>query len=689
MSISSFNSIWGPSPILLHLKPMHKIIMKTLARVFFKAYACTRQWLVLWFGITSILVLTTTTARANPIILQPNNTEAINLTPMTSYYLDDTAEMTIEDAVIIPGQFAPVETKYIDFGVGTFRTWLKLSVYNPAQDEQIWRLDLGRPYTQDLDVYMVRNNSPPEHILRHEIADAFGKRPINTLTLMVDVSLPPAEVVDIYIGYRSLSTTSLPITIGRPEAIVEQRAWEGKIDALVNGALVSMILLAALMLPFTGWRLSLAFASYILAGMLYVAHADGYTFKYLWPNWPGGNDGLNLVFMLLMTACGFNFARILFGFSKSWPAYNRFMLGYIMLALIFACLAVPFIRSYWLMLIGYAFVPLGALIQPITGLLAYRRDYLGAGPFIAGAIFVLASLVYAAMAHLSPGAYNLDRTLDVGHLALLGECFAFAGAIVVRLLGVQRERDAAMSAKLVAVQEKLAMSSTLRETQKQYTQARELSRQRKDQLSSVSHDLQQPLLSLRRTITDLAIDNDEAGNQMHSALDYLEQLARDQIKADQSPPPKTQSDGSTEVFPVSVIQNNVYEMFKGEAHSKGLDLRIHTLDDLVQADAVSLMRVISNLTHNAICHTDKGGVLIGVRRRADYIIIEIYDTGAGMNEAEMKGLMRRHIKGDKSGGSGLGLDIVRDISARHDLNFRLLSTPGRGTCARIDVPRHR
>ncbi len=662
--------------------------MKILARAYYKPPIFIKTWLSVLLCIIGILALPAMAARADPVILQVDNTEVVNLKSITSYYLDTTAEMTIADITQLTTDFTPVETKYIDFGLGTFRTWLKIPVYNPAKGEQIWRLDLGRPYTQDLDVYIIRNNSPPNHIFSHEMSDAFGVRPIDTLTLMVDVPLPPNEVVDIYVSYRSLSTTSMPIVIARPEIITDHRAKERIIDALVNGALVAMIILAVLMLPFIGWRLCLVFSCYIIVGMLFMAHADGYTFKYLWPNWLSGNDGLNLVFMLLMSACGFNFARILFDFEKKWPAYNRFLLGYILLTLIFAVLAVPFIRVDWLMILSYSVIPLGAVIQPMTGLIAYRRGYLGAGPYIAGAGFMLISFIYAFIAHIYPGQFNLDRTLDVGHLALLGEGFAFAGAIVVRLLGVQRERDRAKTAELVAVQDKLAMSSTLRETQKQYTQARELSRQRKDQLSSVSHDLQQPLASLRRTITDMAIDNDEAGNQMHSALDYLEQLARDQMKADQDGAHKNQSDGGLEAFPISVIQNNVYEMFRAEAEDKNLDFRIHTLDDMVLADAVSLMRVVSNLTNNAIHHTDKGGVLIGARRRKNHITLEVYDTGAGMSKTDIKCLMKRHNKGETSNGNGLGLDIAHEISTRFDLNFRLRSTRGRGTCARIDIPRY-
>jgi signal transduction histidine kinase len=332
--------------------------------------------------------------------------------------------------------------------------------------------------------------------------------------------------------------------------------------------------------------------------------------------------------------------------------------------------------------------PAGAVIQPMTGYLVYRRGYLGATPYLAGGLIVLFTFAYAFIAHVYPGHFNLDRTLDAGHLALLTESFAFAAAIVIRLLGLQRERDNALKAELVAVREKLDMSAALRDAQKQYLEARKLSSKRRDQLSSVSHDLQQPLAMLRYKIGNMANHDESSVDEMHKALDYLEQLARDQIKADDSDSPGNQSDGAMETFSLNVIFENAKQMFQDDAKAKGLKFRIRSLDAAVDANAVALMRVVGNLLQNAIRHTQSGGILLGARRRGDRIQVEIWDTGGGIKPEEMERVLKRREKGEGSAGAGLGLAIVRDISEQYDLNFRLISKPGRGACARFDIPRH-
>lgn len=627
-------------------------------------------------------------ADTEPIILTPKSSELIDLKADTLHLIDPTRALSLEDVRARSDAFQPIESAYIDFGLGDFRVWLKATLYNPGEAPGIWRLDTGRPFMEELDIYLVREGLPPEHVLIHRVADTFNKRPQDKRTLTVDLTIPEEEIVELYIAFRSSSTTSLAIDFGAPVAVSDAKHRETLIDMSLNSGLLAMLALALMFIWVTGWRLSLAFAAYIISGMLYVAHADGYTAQYLWPDIPISNDAINLILMLFMSASGINFGRVLFVFRDTMPRYDRFLAGFSLLALGFSVIAYPLINITWLMVLAYVMVPLGTLIQPMTGLIAMRANYAGAIPFLCGALLVLVAILYSVVAHIFPGQFDLDQTLDVGHIALLGETFAFAGAIVVRLLGLQKERDAAMGAELVAVNEKLAMSSALRESQQQYLEARELSRQRSEHLSSVSHDLQQPLTSLRAVISKMAVTNDDVGNQMHSALDYLETLARDQMKPDDSGMINAQSDGLLDVFPVSVILNNAYEMFRSEAGDKGLELRLRSLDHQVQADAVSLMRVVSNLVKNAIRHTASGDILLAARSSGDNVLIEVYDTGPGISEADLSRLMRRHEKGEASDGDGLGLSIVQQLSAHFDWKFDLASTLGRGTRARIYIPRH-
>jgi len=624
-------------------------------------------------------------AKPAPIALESEDDFYEPLRPHVHYFIDQSASLTIEDIQQSDIVFAPVETKYIDFGLSDGRIWLKFLLSNDTAERDQWRIDLARQYMQELDIYMVREGDSPKLVMHHTDQDAFHERSVASRYLAVDIEIAPLETVQFYVGYRSSITTFLPIAIASLDASANERANEDTVNWILNGALLAMFLLAILMTPIIGWRISLAFCLYIWGGSLYVFHADGYTFQYFFPNRPALNDTLNLSFMLLMPIFGLSFARVLFDTKKVFPKFDKVLLTIVITAAIFALLAVPMIKNNLFMVVGYWIVPIGAAAQMITGVLVLRRGLVGATPYLVGACFVLASFIYAVAAHLVPGSFNLDRTLDFGHLVLLIDSLAFACAIVLRMLAVRRERDEALQAELSATQKQLGLANELRKSQDDYHHARKIADLRRAQLSSVSHDLQQPLASLRIALDRIGGENEQMTEQMRAAFDYLESLALTEIRKAQE---DTNDDHSriVETFPVRAVLDNVKEMFRDEATKKGLSLRYKPSRANVSTDAVALMRAISNLVSNAIKHTDKGGVLLACRQRDERLRIEIWDTGPGMTEDEIIKLKERHQKGKKSSGSGLGLSIVSEISNDLDYDFEINSKPGKGTLAVLNLP---
>ena len=625
------------------------------------------------------------TGASEPISLQPHSEFYEPLRVHIEYFIDASTQLTIKDVQQSDIEFAPVATKFVDFGLTDGRIWLRFALANDTAERDQWRIDLARQYMQEIDIYVIREGAPPKKIFSHSDLDPFRKREIASRYLATDIELAPLESVEVYVGYRSSITTFLPLAIASVDAAVNARANEDTVNWIINGALLAMLLLAILMTPLIGWRLSLAFCLYILGGGLYVFHADGYTFQYFFADRPALNDPLNLSFMLLMPIFGLNFARILFKTKTILPVFDKVLLGVIAVAACFSLLAIPLIKFDEFMVAGYWIVPLGALMQAALGVMVLRKGVIGATPYLIGACFVVASFIYAVSAHLAPGRFNLDRTLDFGHLVLLIEALAFACAIVLRLLAVRRERDAALNAELAATQKQLALSTALRKAQDDYNHARKISDLRRAQLSSVSHDIQQPLASLRSALDRIGGEDEQATEQMRSAFDYLESLALKEIRKEQAGT-KAESEIAVEFFPLQAVLDNVSEMFRAEAEAKGLSFRYRPSTANVRTDAIALMRAVNNLVSNAIKHTDDGGVLLACRRRGDRLRIEIWDTGAGMTPEDLQRARRRHKKGEKSAGAGLGLSIVDEISQSLDLSFEIFSRPGQGTVAFLHLP---
>ena len=94
----------------------------------------------------------------------------------------------------------------------------------------------------------------------------------------------------------------------------------------------------------------------------------------------------------------------------------------------------------------------------------------------------------------------------------------------------------------------------------------------------------------------------------------------------------------------------------------------------VRSDPRLLEQMIRNLLSNAVKYTKKGGVLLGCRRRGDKLRIEVWDTGLGIPEGQLRAIFKEFHQIDNPArelnrGLGLGLAIVQrlgDLLGHHD-----------------------
>lgn len=530
-----------------------------------------------------------------------------------------------------------------------------------------------------MNVYLIRHGSNITQVLRHTDTDSFNDRPVKDRMLGVDIRLAEGETVELYLGYSSQSTTYLPLAIGTIEATLSEHADEHSWNLLLNGMLLAFIAFALMMTSVIGWRLSFSFSLYILAGSVFVFHADGYTYANYWPDLMHFSDPLNLSFMMLMPVFGLGFSRVLFNFKKFSPRLDTFLMFYMSCGVLIALFSIPIYESQLTKVIAYNLIPIGSCTQVVAGIVAVRKNRLGGIPYLIGALIVVASFLYAAFAHFLPGQFNLDTTLDFGHFSLLTESLAFAAAIALRLLGLRNERDRAIKAELKGAHEKLNLASDLQKSQDNFITARRQADMRRLQLSSVNHDLQQPLTSLRTALSKMRSTDEQASQQMLDAFDYLEQLAKQQIETNEVG--EIKQINNLETFPIFAVLDNVHHMFTDEANAKGLRFNYRPSGLRVNTDPIGLMRAVSNLVSNAITHSGATQILLAARHRKNIVRIEVWDNGKGMTNDQLQRNMQVYKKGRTSSGSGLGLSIVNEFSTKHKLNFEIHTRSGHGSAA--------
>ncbi|WP_299964470.1 PAS-domain containing protein [uncultured Roseobacter sp.] len=125
------------------------------------------------------------------------------------------------------------------------------------------------------------------------------------------------------------------------------------------------------------------------------------------------------------------------------------------------------------------------------------------------------------------------------------------------------------------------------------------------------------------------------------------------------------------------------------AAEKGVQLDVVPCSVIVRSDPVYLLRSIQNLVVNAIQYTDAGGrVLLGCRRRAGRVLLEVWDTGIGISSRDQLRIFDEFTRAENvpiGSGVGLGLSVVDRACRLLDHTLTVRSAPGRGSIFRIGM----
>ena len=126
------------------------------------------------------------------------------------------------------------------------------------------------------------------------------------------------------------------------------------------------------------------------------------------------------------------------------------------------------------------------------------------------------------------------------------------------------------------------------------------------------------------------------------------------------------------------LLREVEALMRPQAQAKSLALHIDAdpgVPEAVRADRTRVKQILFNLVNNAVKFSDRGVVVVDLRRALDgegreWLEFLVTDTGIGMDQGTMERLFRRFSQGDESrsrrhGGTGLGLAICRSIIEAH------------------------
>ncbi len=608
-------------------------------------------------------------------------------------------DMSQFDALLDPqaaldrrGEFEALRSPWVDFGDRDGAIWLLMRVRNDSGRPGEWMVDIQRPFVDELLVQKLAGDQPPQTLLNVDSTTHFSERPVVSQYLVAPLWMEAGESADILIGMRSSTGSWMPVTFATPERMRTAHMQEARTNWLINGAMLSLIIIALIMGRLVGWPLVIAFASYVGLSALFVANNEGYLHRFVWPGSMGAYELANLLLLCGMMIAVLQFARLFAGLRTNRPTANRAVTALQLVLGLAAVASAIWWQSDAVRWSVFVLVPFVAFAYFTTAILAWRDKVLGALPFLLGSLAILFTVATIAAVLLSPGKFPMTVALDYFHATVLFESLAFLVAILVRMLAIQKELNRSLQAEVSSSNEKLRLAENLRESRDRYDQARNRADGLRAKLASTSHDLQQPLISLRQELAEISARDPEAAANLQAALTYIEGVtdaglshskpeSADHLMAGEQP------DSGVEDFPISAVLANCEAMFRAEAESKGTHMTVLPSQSIVRTEPIELMRAVSNLISNALKHGHASKLLIGTQSRHDHILLRVIDNGVGMSEDQLAEATSAYAKGDGSDGHGLGLHLVNRFGGRPGHSLSMQSSPDKGTCITIRIPK--
>ncbi len=215
-------------------------------------------------------------------------------------------------------------------------------------------------------------------------------------------------------------------------------------------------------------------------------------------------------------------------------------------------------------------------------------------------------------------------------------------------------------------------------------------------LAAASHDLLQPLNAGKLFIGALQEPGDDPltphraqlANRAMASLQSAEALLKallDISKLDAGALQPTISD-----FNIEQLLAPLGSEFSAIASDKGLQLKINSSPLMVRSDPQLLRSILQNFIANAVRYTQAGRVLIACRPRANYLLVQVRDSGPGIAQDQQRVIFDEFHRVEGSAGDsqglGLGLAITERIANLLGHCVTVRSAPGRGSTFSVAIP---
>ena len=215
-------------------------------------------------------------------------------------------------------------------------------------------------------------------------------------------------------------------------------------------------------------------------------------------------------------------------------------------------------------------------------------------------------------------------------------------------------------------------------------------------LAAASHDLRQPIQAISMfceafTYTELSEDQKKISNCLALSAKSLGDLLNALLDISKFDVGLVKP--VYERIEIRPLIRNIGAQVGLSASAKQLRLRLFSGRRALalNTDANLLRSLLGNLLDNAVKYTERGGILLGIRRRGERVLIQVWDSGIGIAPKDVNRIFEEYFQvenraRDKSKGLGLGLAIARRIASLLGTEVACRSRPGKGSVFEFSLP---
>jgi two-component system sensor histidine kinase SenX3 len=219
---------------------------------------------------------------------------------------------------------------------------------------------------------------------------------------------------------------------------------------------------------------------------------------------------------------------------------------------------------------------------------------------------------------------------------------------------------------------------------------------RTDFVANLSHELKTPIGGIAALADTMSGETDPAVIERLTARIVDESYRLSRIVDDLLDLSRIEFGGADDWEPVTVtdVVNEVVARMQHEAKRAGVAIEAKCVAGVrVVGDRMQLVSALQNLVSNAIKYSGDGKkVQVEVQATPELVSIIVVDQGIGIAAKDHQRIFERFYRVDRArsratGGSGLGLSIVRHVVSNHGGTVTVVSEEGRGSTFTIVLPR--